>query len=72
LPGRWSEVSEVKEIPSERKKKNHRVPEGQDHRALYRRYDDVFPGVQKKREAPLMPSNPNKLKVQTEPQPKQG
>lgn len=45
LPGGWSDVEIVSTVPEH--KKRYREPE--DHKALFRDFNAVFPGVQKKR-----------------------
>ncbi|HEX8101495.1 MAG TPA: hypothetical protein VF533_02695 [Solirubrobacteraceae bacterium] len=57
LAGGWAEVLELDELPDEFEKKSYRVPT--NYRALFRRYNDVFPGVQKDRKR----SNPRHLRA---------
>ncbi len=55
LPGGWSEVAELPELPDEYQKKNYRLPE--NYKALFREFNTVFPGTQKQRKQ----SNPRHL-----------
>jgi hypothetical protein len=57
LPGGWSEVEELDELPERYEKKTYRQPEG--YKALFREFNDVFPGVQKERRK----SNPEHLRA---------
>jgi hypothetical protein len=49
LEGGWADVAELDELPDGFQKKEYRIPTG--YRALFRLYDDVFPGVQERRKA---------------------
>jgi hypothetical protein len=57
LPGGWSEVEELDELPERYEKKTYRQPEG--YKALFREFNEVFPGVQKERRK----SNPEHLRA---------
>jgi hypothetical protein len=57
LPGGWSEVAELEELPDEYQKKNYRLPE--NYKALFREFNAVFPGTQKQRKQ----SNPAHLRA---------
>jgi hypothetical protein len=57
LPAGWSEVSELVELPDGFQKKTYRDPE--NYKALFREFNDVFPGVQKERKK----SNPGFLRA---------
>ncbi|HEX3517606.1 MAG TPA: hypothetical protein VHT29_01075 [Solirubrobacteraceae bacterium] len=57
LPGGWSEVAELEELPDEFQKKEYRVPE--NYKALFREFNAVFPGVQQQRKR----SNPAHLQA---------
>jgi hypothetical protein len=57
LPNGWSEVSELAELPDGFQKKTYRNPDS--HKALYREFNEVFPGVQKERKK----SNPGFLQA---------
>lgn len=52
LPKGWAEVTELDELPDGFQQKEYRRPD--DHKALFREFNDVFPGVQKERKT----SNP--------------
>lgn len=52
----WSGVRELVELPAVFQKKEYRVPT--NYKALFRLYDDVFPGVQERRKQ----TNPSTLK----------
>ena len=47
VAGGWQDVAVMEQAPATSEKKAHRNPT--DHRALFRRFNDIFPGVQKKR-----------------------
>lgn len=49
LEGGWPEVEALPELPEGYRKKAYREPE--DHKALYRNFNEVFPGVQEQRRA---------------------
>jgi hypothetical protein len=55
LPGGWSDVVELDELPDTHQKKNYRRPD--DYKALFRDFNEVFPGVQQQRKR----SNPAHL-----------
>jgi hypothetical protein len=57
LPGGWSEVEELDELPERYEKKTYRDPS--NYKALFREFNDVFPGVQKERRK----SNPDHLRA---------
>jgi hypothetical protein len=57
LPGGWSEVRELAELPDGFQKKEYRDPT--NYKALFREFNDVFPGVQKERRK----SNPGFLQA---------
>jgi thymidylate synthase len=57
LPGGWSEVAELLELPDEYQKKSYRLPE--NYKALFREFNTVFPGTQKQRKR----SNPAHLRA---------
>jgi hypothetical protein len=57
LPGGWSEVAELDELPERYEKKTYRDPS--NYKALFRQFNDVFPGVQKERRK----SNPEHLRA---------
>jgi hypothetical protein len=57
LPGGWAEVEELDELPERYEKKTYRQPEG--YKALFREFNEVFPGVQKERRK----SNPEHLRT---------
>lgn len=50
LPGGWSEVSELDELPEGFPEKDYR--DAEDPRSLYRELNEVFPGVQPDRRRP--------------------
>ena len=50
LPGGWNDVEVLESLPSGYQKKAYRHPE--DHRALFRNFNEVLPGVQKRRTTP--------------------
>jgi hypothetical protein len=56
LPGGWADVTELDELPETYQKKNYRQPE--NYKALFREFNDVFPGVQKQRRQ----SNPGHIR----------
>jgi hypothetical protein len=56
LPGGWAEVTEFDELPDGFQKKAYRQPDS--YKALFREFNDVFPGVQKERKN----SNPRFLR----------
>ena len=47
LPDGWDGVAELDELPDGFQKKEYRIPDG--YRALFRLYNEHFPGVQKRR-----------------------
>lgn len=47
LPNGWSEVAELDELPDGFQKKEYRQPD--NYKALFREFNDVYPGVQKVR-----------------------
>lgn len=49
LPGGWNDVTMLDFLPAGYKKKAYRHPE--DYRALFRNFNEVLPGVQKRRAA---------------------
>jgi hypothetical protein len=55
LPGGWSELEQLEELPDEYQKKQYRLPN--NYKALFREFNTVFPGVQKQRKR----SNPSSL-----------
>lgn len=57
LPGGWSEVAELEELPDVYQKKEYRLPE--NYKALFRDFNALFPGVQKERKK----SNPGHLRA---------
>jgi hypothetical protein len=57
LPGRWDDVQELDELPDGFQKKVYRDPEC--YKALFREFNEVFPGVQKQRRR----TNPAHLRV---------
>jgi hypothetical protein len=57
LPGGWPEVTELDELPDGFQKKEYRRPD--NYKALFREFNDVFPGVQKERKN----SNPDWLRA---------
>jgi hypothetical protein len=57
LAGGWSEVVELDELPDGFQKKTYRNPES--YKALFREFNEVFPGVQKERKK----SNPAHLRA---------
>ncbi len=57
LSGGWSEVMELEELPDGFQKKTYRNPE--NYKALFREFNEVFPGVQKERKK----SNPAHLRA---------
>ncbi|HEY0132353.1 MAG TPA: hypothetical protein VGB57_13215 [Allosphingosinicella sp.] len=57
LPGGWAEVAELDELPDGFQKKEYRQPD--NYKALFRKFNDVFPGVQKERKN----SNPGFLQA---------
>ena len=57
LPGGWAEVAELDELPDGFQKKEYRRPD--NYKALFREFNDVFPGVQKERKK----SNPGFLRA---------
>ena len=57
LPGGWSDVSELEELPDDYQKKNYRQPDR--YKALFRDFNVVFPGIQKERKK----SNPAHLRA---------
>ena len=57
LPGGWSEVEELDELVPGFQKKEYRDP--QNYKALFRQFNDLFPGVQKDR----VKSNPAHLRA---------
>jgi hypothetical protein len=57
LPGGWSEVEEFDELPELYEKKTYREPDR--YKALFREFNEVFPGVQKERRK----SNPEHLRT---------
>ncbi|HYM45800.1 MAG TPA: hypothetical protein VES65_06510 [Solirubrobacteraceae bacterium] len=57
LPGGWSEVTELGELPNTYQKKNYRLPE--NYKALFREFNTIFPGIQKQRKK----SNPPHLRA---------
>jgi hypothetical protein len=57
LPGGWSEVAELEELPDEYQKKSYRLPD--NYKALFREFNTVFPGAQKQRKQ----SNPQHLRA---------
>jgi len=57
LPGGWADLTEMDELPDGFQKKEYRQPDG--YKALFREFNDVFPGVQKERKD----SNPGHLRA---------
>jgi len=57
LPGGWGEVTELAELPDGFQKKEYRDPT--NYKALFREFNEVFPGVQKERKK----SNPSFLRA---------
>jgi hypothetical protein len=57
LPGGWSEVEELDELPERYEKKTYRDPT--NYKALFREFNEVFPGVQQERRK----SNPEHLRA---------
>jgi len=57
LPGGWAEVAELDELPDGFQKKEYREPD--NYKALFREFNEVFPGVQKERKK----SNPGFLRA---------
>lgn len=57
LPGGWAHVRELDELPDGFQKKEYREPES--YKALFREFNEVFPGVQKERKR----SNPEHLRA---------
>jgi hypothetical protein len=57
LPRGWAEVAELDELPDGFQKKEYRDPD--NYKALFREFNDVFPGVQKERKK----SNPGFLRA---------
>ncbi len=57
LPNGWAEVAELEELPDGFQKKAYRQPD--NYKALFREFNDVFPGVQKERKD----SNPGHLRA---------
>ena len=57
LPGGWSEVEELDELPERYEKKTYRDPS--NYKALFREFNEVFPGVQQERRK----SNPEHLRA---------
>src|SRR3954469_2099009 len=57
LPGGWSEVEELNELPERYEKKTYRDPS--NYKALFREFNEVFPGVQERRRK----SNPEHLRA---------
>jgi hypothetical protein len=57
LPNGWAEVTELDELPDGFQKKEYRRPD--NYKALFREFNDVFPGVQKERKK----SNPGFLQA---------
>jgi hypothetical protein len=57
LPRGWSEVEALDELPERYEKKTYRQPEG--YKALFREFNEVFPGVQKERRK----TNPEHLRA---------
>lgn len=57
LPDGWAGVEELDELPDGYQKKEYRQPEG--YKALFREFNEVFPGVQKQRKR----SNPEHLRA---------
>lgn len=57
LPNGWAEVAEFDELPDGFQKKAYRQPD--NYKALFREFNDVFPGVQKERKD----SNPGFLRA---------
>ena len=57
LPDGWAGVEELDELPDGYQKKQYRQPEG--YKALFREFNEVFPGVQKQRKR----SNPEHLRA---------
>jgi hypothetical protein len=57
LPGGWSDVEELDELPERYEKKTYRDPS--NYKALFREFNEVFPGVQQERRK----SNPEHLRA---------
>jgi hypothetical protein len=57
LPGGWSDVEELEELPERYEKKTYRDPS--NYKALFREFNEVFPGVQQERRK----SNPEHLRA---------
>jgi hypothetical protein len=57
LPNGWGEVTELDALPDGFQKKEYRQPD--NYKALFRQFNDVFPGVQKERKK----SNPGFLRA---------
>jgi hypothetical protein len=57
LPNGWAEVAELDVLPDGFQKKAYRQPD--NYKALFREFNDVFPGVQKERKK----SNPGSLRA---------
>jgi hypothetical protein len=57
LPSGWAEVVELDELPDRFQKKVYRIPG--NYKALFREFNDVFPGVQVERKK----SNPEHLRA---------
>jgi hypothetical protein len=57
LPGGWSEVAQLDELPDGFQKKTYRIPG--NYKALFRDFNAVFPGVQQERKK----SNPRHLRA---------
>lgn len=57
LPGGWSDVEELDELPEVYEKKTYRDPSS--YKALFREFNEVFPGVQQERRK----SNPEHLRA---------
>jgi len=57
LPNGWTEVTELDALPDGFQKKAYRQPD--NYKALFREFNDVFPGVQKERKK----SNPESLRA---------
>ena len=56
LENGWDDVSELEELPDQFEKKTYRQPE--NYKDLFRNFNEIFPGVQKKRKD----TNPDYLK----------
>jgi hypothetical protein len=57
LPGGWSQVDAIDELQSGFQKKEYRLPD--NYKALFRQFNEVFPGVQKQRAR----TNPDHLRA---------